>query len=226
MSRRAIIASLFCAFVWIDCAGAEPLPDMKSLNLIPVPTLRQSTDYTCGVCALQAVLAYYGEDRREDELARALKADPTEGTRYQAIADYGEKNGYQVEIKKGASLSDLQERLKKGLPAICLIQAWAENKSQERSKSGAPSPLSAAFDYSADWEDGHYVVAVGYDDERIYFMDPSTTGNYTYIKRDDFLKRWHDTDGHEKLYNFFIVVSKTQGAGVKNHDPDLLTEIK
>jgi len=192
---------------------AEPAISMQKLKLIPVPRLRQATDYTCGVCALQAVLAYYGDDIREDELALALKANPRDGTRYQAIADYGVKQGYSVEIKKDATLAALEATLKKGLPAIVLLQAWAENKSKQD-------------DYAKNWEDGHYVVAVGFDDERIYFMDPSTMGNYAYVKRSDFLKRWHDTDGKERLHNFFMVLSKKPAAQAAMHDPDAVTEMK
>jgi predicted double-glycine peptidase len=183
-----------------------------SIDLIKVPRLRQATDYTCGVCALQAVLAYYGDDVREDVLSRALKANPRDGTRYQAIADYSRKQGYNVAIKKDAELQELEAILKSGLPAICLIQAWAETKSSSPGKK---------IDYASDWQDGHYVVAVGFDKDNFYFMDPSTVGTYTYIQRNDFLERWHDTDGHEKLHHFIMVISKE-----KPYDPEAITEIK
>ncbi len=140
-------------------------------NLIKVPRLRQSTDYTCGVCALQAVLGYYGDDVREDELARMLKANHTDGTRYKEIAKYGQSHGYNVEIKKDAEVADLEAFLTSGRPVICLIQAWGEDKSGDGQK----------IDYSKRWQDGHYVVAVGFDKDNIYFMDPSTVGTYTYI---------------------------------------------
>ena len=31
-------------------------------------------------------------------------------------------------------------------------------------------------------------------------MDPSTLGNYTYIEKEEFLKRWHDT-ANGVIYN-------------------------
>jgi predicted double-glycine peptidase len=192
--------------------SAKGLSMSPSIDLIKVPRLRQATDYTCGVCALQAVLAYWGEDVREDVLARALKATRKEGTRYQALADYSRKQGYKVQINKDMQEQELEAILKSGLPAICLIQAWAENKSSDRQQK---------IDYATDWQDGHYVVAVGYDKDNFYFMDPSTTGTYTYISRTDFLERWHDTDGHEKLHQFAMVISKD-----KPYDPDAITEIK
>jgi predicted double-glycine peptidase len=182
------------------------------VNLIKVPILRQATDYTCGVCALQAVLAYYGEDVREDMLSKALKANRREGTRYQSIADYSRAQGYAVEIKKGAQAAELEAILQSGRPAICLIQAWAAVKSGSSGQK---------IDYASDWQNGHYVVAVGFDKDNFYFMDPSTVGNYTFIKRDDFLTRWHDTDGHEKLHHFVMVISKD-----KPPDPGAITELK
>ncbi len=35
------------------------------------------------------------------------------------------------------------------------------------------------------------------------------------------MERWHDTDGHEKLKHFTMVISKD-----KSYDPDAVTEIK
>jgi hypothetical protein len=50
------------------------------------------------------------------------------------------------------------------------IQAWVDN-------NDGKFPI----DWKNLWDDGHYCVAVGYDEERIFFMDPSTLGHYTYI---------------------------------------------
>jgi len=64
------------------------------------------------------------------------------------------------------TLNDIRNFIDNGIPVIVLIQAWAES----------------LVDYSQDWEDGHYAVAIGYDRDTIYFMDPSTLGNYTYFR--------------------------------------------
>ncbi len=61
---------------------------------------------------------------------------------------------------------------------MLLIQAWGEN----------------GVDYATDWKDSHYVIACGYDENRIYFMDPYTLGYYTYISTSELLKRWHVPD--------------------------------
>jgi len=181
-----------------SAAFALDSPEGRSSGLLPVerlirvPLTRQSTDYTCGVAALQSVLGYYGLEIREDNLSQELKADPNEGTSYRRIADFARSKGFTVEIKTGLTLDDLKRLLDRKHPVICLIQAWPDK----------------TVNFENDWDDGHYVVAVGYDRSNVYFMDPSTLGNYTYIPARQFLKRWHDTDTNEKLVHFGMTISK------------------
>lgn len=189
--------------VIFTCVGAY-CPPSRANSLPPgairVPLTRQATSYTCGVCALQSVLGYWGDAQREDTLAKACKSNYQQGTAYQRLANYSESRGFKVAIHKNMTLDELKGLLDKKLPVICLIQAWPERK----------------VDFTTDWEDGHYVVAIGYDTERIYFMDPSTLGNYTFIPTEEFTRRWHDTDGKEKLFNFGMVLSKESAPF--NHD--------
>lgn len=163
-------------------------------NLITVPMVRQSTDFTCGVAALQSVFAYFGDDYREDQLAKELKAVPKTGTHYQEMVRLAKAKGYLVKVLKDMTIDDLKKGLADGKPVICLIQAWADKD----------------VDYANDWLDGHYVVAIGYDTNNIFFMDPSTLSNYTFIPTKEFLNRWHDTDGQEKLVHFGLIIEKSQ----------------
>ncbi len=171
-----------------------PVCAKENQNLIQVPMTRQATEYTCGASALQSLLGFYGEDINEGDLAKLLKTDDKEGTDYNEIVALAKSKGYQVKVFKNMSLSDLKKQLDKKMPVLCLIQAWATKK----------------VDYATDWEDGHYVVAIGYDKNRIIFMDPSTLGNYTYIKTKDFLKRWHDKNSKESLNHFGLTIKKKQ----------------
>lgn len=163
-------------------------------NLITVPMVRQSTDFTCGVAALQSVFAYFGDDYREDQLAKELKAVPKTGTHYQEMVRLAKAKGYAVKVLKNMPFADLQKSIDAGKPVICLIQAWAES----------------SVDYSNGWQDGHYVVAIGHDQDNVYFMDPSTLSNYTFIPTKEFVNRWHDTDGKEKLVHFGLIIDKPQ----------------
>lgn len=196
-ARSTLLFTMIALFV---ACCAPCLADSLPAGAIRVPLTRQSTSYTCGVAALQSVLGYWGDAHREDTLAKACKSNYKQGTAYQKLAGYSQSRGFKVEIHKNMTLEQLKSFLDKKLPVICLIQAWPERK----------------VDFATDWEDGHYVVAIGYDTERIYFMDPSTLGNYTFIPTEEFSKRWHDTDGKEKLFNFGMVLSK--GTAPFNHE--------
>lgn len=190
----------------IAVSRAQRRPAMKlPANLIRLPLMRQATDYTCGVAALQSILAYYGEEYREEELSKKLKANPHDGTAYSEIASFSRKLGFNVEINKKMSIAELKAAIDKQLPVLCCMQAWGDGPGTNN--------------YRDEWDDGHYVVAAGYDQENIYFMDPSTLGHYAYIPEKEFLERWHDTDGKERLANFGMIISK----GKSGYAPDLAT---
>ncbi len=132
------------------------------------------------------------DDYSEETLAKDLQANPDEGTSYRSMADLAVSKKYHVEIRTEMTLEDLKRYIDDGKPVIVLIQAWAE------------SPV----DYSLDWADGHYTVAIGYDTENVYLMDPSTLGNYTYLPNREFLDRWHDEDKGERLDHFGLIISR------------------
>jgi predicted double-glycine peptidase len=166
-------------------------------NLIRVPLIRQNTGFTCGVSSIQSILAYYGQDFRGDKLAKALKTTSENGTDYRDIIRVAVNNGYRVQKYNGMTIDELKAFIDLQTPVLLVIQAWP----------GKP------VDWSQDWKDGHYVVAIGYDSINIYFMDPATIGNYTYIPMDEFFVRWHDKDQRaKKLINFGIVIDGKEPA--------------
>jgi predicted double-glycine peptidase len=76
--------------------------------------------------------------------------------------------------------------------------------------------------YATGYDEGHYVVAVGYDSQNFYFMDPATLGNYTYIPTAEFASRWHDSDQvGKKLEHFGIVY-----AGTPDYNQDAVPKMK
>lgn len=168
-------------------------------NIIRLPTCRQSTDYTCGVASLQSILRYFGDDIREDNLTKELGANPENGTDYRKIKQYAEAKGYQVDVKTNADIGDLKRAIDKGIPSIVSIQAWKDDP---------------RADYSNDWDDGHCVVAIGYDSKNIYFMDPSTLGNYTFIPCQEFISRWHDTETSDNIKYTHLMMSISKASPV------------
>ena len=188
---------------------------------IEVPLVRQSTGYSCGVACTQSILRYsgYDFDVREDNLISALGANDQIGTRYEKIVEFlnteshysdstqdGNANRIMAEAKFNLTIDELCDYLDQRKPVICAIQAWA---------------YLTASEYQEEYESGHYVIAIGYDDKNIYFMDPSTSGNYTYIPKDEFIARWHDIDGEEIINNFGIIISMEA-----NYDKDFIYKLE
>ena len=171
-------------------------------NFIRIPLTRQATDYTCGIAALQSILYYWGEEFREDQLVEKLQPTPEDGTKYPRIVEFAKSLNFRVDIRTGMTLEDLKRLIDEKKPVILLIQAWPE------------SPV----DYTQDWDDGHYVIAVGYDSQNVYFMDPSTLGHYTFIPIKKFLDRWHDRDGQIVLNQFGMVITKDPAGEIYNPD--------
>jgi predicted double-glycine peptidase len=75
------------------------------------------------------------------------------------------------------TVSQLQDTLASGYPVIVLIQAWKDEDD--------PTP------YALDEDDGHYVVAIGYDNEYFYFEDPWIIGSLAVMKKTELAERWH-----------------------------------
>jgi predicted double-glycine peptidase len=164
--------------------AALSTPPPPPVPLLAVPDVRQSTGYTCGASALQAVLAYWGTSEREDRLAARLGSTPEDGTHPDAILRVAREFGLSAELREGLDLADLERALADGTPVIVDLQAWRE-------AAGAP--------WTETWDDGHYMVLLGMDRDTLYFEDPSLLGVRGVIPRAEFVDRWHDYEGAPPL---------------------------
>jgi len=208
----AAIALFFSVQACVHSGGLQPTSDGRSVrtvaNLMQVPMTRQATDYTCGVAALQSILYYYGKEFREDKLAEKLQADPMRGTQYPKIVEFARSLGLRVDVETSMTLEGLQTQIDGRKPVIVLIQAWPD------------SPV----DWSTDWKDGHYAIALGYDADNVYFMDPSTLGHYTFIPVPEFLERWHDADDGTRLNHFGMTITMEPAGPIYN--PDVIMRMR
>jgi len=149
-----------------------------------IPDVRQSTDYSCGAAALQAVLHYWGIDVREGDLMTALRSDPEQGIHPDSIVRGALKFGLKAELREKLTVADLEESLRRGVPPIVDIQAWTQSDLK-----------SSDFRWDNMWEDGHYVILIGVEGDNLVFEDPSLLGTRGFIPRTEFLGRWHDYEG-------------------------------
>ena len=161
-------------------AASSALPSLLSA----VPDVRQSTGYTCGAAALQAVLAYWGTEEREDRLVARLHSTPEAGTHPLDIVRVAREFGLTTDLREGLELADLDAALADRTTGIVDLQAWRDR---------------ADLPWAETWDDGHYMVLLGADRDNLYFEDPSLLGSRGTIPRSEFVDRWHDYEGDPPL---------------------------
>ena len=164
---------------------------------VPLPKVSQERRYTCGAAALRAVCEFYGVGpETEDEFVAMLGCDENYGTPPERIIECAKSLGLEASPWHKMSLMDLRRVLDLRKPVICCLQAWGEQADYEQLISG------------------HYVVAIGYEADRLYFEDPLLTESRGYLTESEFYSRWHDLDGCNRLYDRFgIVVWKRDAEG-------------
>jgi predicted double-glycine peptidase len=208
--QKACIMILPLLLLLAGCSGQTVIQEQPSLSrsadvFLRVPLSRQATNYTCGVASMQSILYYYGYEVRQDILAKELESDPDSGTNFRKIMAAAQARDIRVEARRNLTLDELEAALRNGKPVMVAIQAWADDPST----------------YTDDWNDGHWAIAIGFDSERIYLMDPSTLGNFTFIAVPEFLLRWHDLDSDNttRLVQFGLIFDKD---GKPAYDPDAI----
>ncbi len=165
----------------------------RIIKVLDFPNTRQSYVYSCGPGAVQAVMAYYGRDFRESQLIDLLKTDKNDGTTVKYIVNFLDSQGLKVDVKEHMTKADLFSYIDRGIPVIALIQAWGKE---------------ADFNnhYADLWDDGHFVVVIGYTRKNIICSDPALFKN-GYIPIAEFMDRWHDYDeGNTKTWQMGLAV--------------------
>ncbi len=158
---------------------------MKQLEF---PKLRQTYEWDCGAKALQAVLTYYGVEIREELLMKYAKTNSKEGTSIPKMQHVLEKFKLKFDAKQ-MTTTDLRNYIDKEIPIIILLQAWSGKN----------------LDYANDFHDGHWVVAIGYDTNKIIFEDPYSFER-TFLKSKELEERWHAKEKGNIILNYGIAV--------------------
>lgn len=157
-------------------------------KILDFPDLMQIYLYDCGATAIQAMLAYYGINIRESQILKDLKATPRYGTSSTNVVNILNKQGLKCDIKN-MTVADLINYIDKDIPVIILIQAWDGTHKK----------------YDEDYNNGHWVVMIGYDHDKIIFEDPFTF-QYSYLTRAELETRWHGQENGQKIKNYGIAV--------------------
>jgi ABC-type bacteriocin/lantibiotic exporter with double-glycine peptidase domain len=158
----------------------------------PFPQMRQSFDYDCGAKALQTVLIYYGIESREDKIMK-YAGTSKKGTAIPGLIRTAKKYGLKTDSRP-MTIQDLETYIAKKIPVIIALQAWTTKKN---------------VNWEKNWSDGHYVVAIGYTNDKIIFADPASQYP-TYLKNHELEARWHDIgiDGKKYLHHGLAIFGK------------------
>jgi predicted double-glycine peptidase len=219
--KKSVLILLFSALVAVAADRPHPAPKEKGKVAaipegairIPLQHIEQPDGISCGAAAMMSVCAYYGVGPHTiAEFKHHLHTDHN-GTSYRNIISYAEKLGLEAKLEHSATQSKmnaarLEQCLKEGKPVICSIQAYADNP--------------ADYDDPKNNDNGHYVVAVGYDDDNFFFIDPSINWDRQrspprrgFLPKEEFVKRWHDDEGTkekpEVLRHLGIIIAPKKG---------------
>lgn len=144
-------------------------------KLLDFPIMRQAYEYDCGANALQGILAYYGLDVNESTIMKIAKTSSRFGTKIKGLKKVARYFGLKYIEEKNMDIFKLKQFLDKKIPVMILLQAW-NGKSK--------------VDWKKDWKDNHYVVAIGYTNNRVYFEDPYSERR-TFLSYKELQERWH-----------------------------------
>jgi len=167
---------------------------------------RQVTEYSCGACALQAVLSYWGKDVDETELMKLIHTTPEEGTYPEDIVAAARSLGFDAEFKKNLTLDEVARFTAEGDPMVAVAQVWRSQKK--------------LLPVETDWDNGHYIVVLGVDTNYVYFQDPYIRMSKAFISRQAFEEHWHQVMGGDlkrnpKLLHLGIFIRGTKRAAPK-----------
>jgi predicted double-glycine peptidase len=159
---------------------------------------RQITDYSCGASALRAVLSYWGRDVDEAQLMALLRTNSDIGTNPEDIASGARSLGFDAEVIKNLTLDQVEQVTADGVPVIALAQVWLSEGEPDRQLEDI-------------WDNGHYIVVLGVDDDYVYFQDPFIQMSKAFVPRQTFEDHWHqvmggDLERNPKLVHLGIVV--------------------
>src|SRR5437899_8588307 len=143
---------------------------------------RQVTEYSCGACALQAILSYWGKDVDETHLMEILHTHAEEGTYPEDIVRGARSLGFDAEARDNLALDEVERFTAAGHPMIALGQFWLSEKEM-------------AVSVTEEWETGHYIVVLGVDKDYVYFQDPFASMSKAFVPRKIFEEHWHQVMG-------------------------------
>lgn len=178
--------------------------------ILPVGTFHQSEDGYCGPAALKIYLSYLGKNLSEQHLARLCRVTPEKGTDPADIVRAARKLGFRVEHRgrtltpreikrycratgtKGAELKELIAKVRRQVGTVRVHQAWTGAEVKKSLKRGRP--ILTNIQLSQEYGSGHYLVIIGYTDDKFIVSDPNDDNGYREIPIPQFMNLWYELE--------------------------------
>ena len=154
--------------------------------MLAVPHIRQRTNYSCGPACVASVLRYYGHTTSESQILGPIGCTPELGTSPAQIARYLRSIRHRHKQQSRMTISLLEAYIERAWPVIVAYQAWPHRPSET--------------DLGQSWDNGHYSVVVGTDDEFIWLVDPSSKRKVRKVRRQEFVASWRDIETPSRIY--------------------------
>lgn len=145
------------------------------INLLNVS---QQENWSCGAAALLSILLYYWKGPLNEKLVTDQLGIDKSGTDPFQIKNVLDKYILRYKEYRGMTIEQLIYHINRREPVLIMLQAWGNIEKYRKCKKGC--------------NDGHWLIAIGYDSENIYFEDPALTISRGYIPINELDNRWHD----------------------------------
>jgi len=136
--KSAIGTQAVIKAVELGASKAADVPVQTPALLAGVPDVRQSTGFSCGAAALQAVLAHWGIHEREDRLIARLRSTPEKGTHPDDIVRGAREFG--LKGRNSSTGGTITRGIRPSTPGTGSTSTWP---SSSKATAREPSPLSS-----------------------------------------------------------------------------------
>ena len=161
---------------------------------VPVRPVRQENGYECGLASVMTILRTLGSAPRKDTLKKRLGTTRRHGTHPERIKALFKEMDLRYREKHGATLADLENRVRKQKLCLVVYQAWGSQK------------------YYDKLESGHYSVVFGAEENYLWLADPYVRQKKSKygkgirkIRKEIFDGRWRDADHKGVLYDHWML---------------------
>lgn len=169
---------------------------MRKLSIEPIV---QQSDYDCGPAAVSSLLLLADrEDVLKTDVNTRLKVDH-DGTKPANIKKLLTDEKIEFVEMFGASMDDLDQKLKNGYVCLVAYQMWGTEEEYK------------------NLDGGHYSIVFDMDEQYVWLIDPSIREQEIYefgiginrLTREEFEGKWIDKDIEEKLYDHWMLAVRT-----------------